>query len=395
MPGNNNNRNIHTACPVALWFALALCALPVHGAAQTELLTAFAGALPAIPAADPDDPAFAAYREGYNLILEERWEDARKKFAELMRRHPGSAYLDDATYWTAFSWKQSDRRKAIEAYRRFVRDHPRSTYLDDAVADLQLLEVADELQRVRQQLRTLDPPREFRVRVPAEFRRLEEEFARQVHSHEGQARGRLQISREGDTLLARTPEFQFRLQLTREKADPATQLQLKVLQALREGGDDPRTGQVLRQIALDGKHPAPLRLSALYILAESHVHDNRNVFLEVARGDTNEEVQRTAIELIARSGPERRHSVEQLIQLFRTFDGMPRTSGNRGASTGPLGTTLYAIAAIGDQRATEFLADVARSHPDYAIRGDAVFYLGTIGSENARAALLRLLQKTP
>jgi hypothetical protein len=392
MPGNKNNGKRRTACPVALWCALALGVLPVHGAAQTELLTAFAGAPPAIPAADPDDPAFATYREGYNLILEERWEDARKKFAELMRRHPGSAYLDDATYWTAFSWKQSDRRKAMEAYRRFVRNHPRSTYLDDAVADLQLLEVEEELNRVRQQLRTPDPPREFRVRIPAEFRRLEEEFARQVHSHEGLAWGRMQISREGDTLLARTHELQFRLQAIREKADQKTELQLKVLQALLEGGDDPRNGQALRRIALDGKHPAPLRLSALYILAESHAHDNQKVFWEVARGDTNEEVQRTAIELIARSGPGRRQSVEQLIRLFRAFTD---TTGTREVSSGRLGATLYAIATIGDERATEFLAEVARSHPDYAIRGDAVFYLGTIGSENARAALLRLLQKTP
>jgi len=392
MPDNKNNRRTHTACAIALWFALALGALPVHVAAQTELLTAFAEAPPGIPAADPDDPAFAVYREGYNLILEERWEDARKKFAELVRRHPRSAYLDEASYWTAFSWKQSDRRKAMEAYQRFVRDYPRSTYLDDAVADLQLLEVEEELHRVRQQLRAPEPPPEFRVRIPEEFRRLEEEFARQIQSHEELARSRLQISREGDSLLARIPELHVRLHVTREKTDPETRLQLEVLQALSEGGDDPRTGQALREFVLDRKHPAPLRISALYILAESHVHDNQKVFLEVARGDTNEEIQRTAIELIARSGRGRRQSVEQLIELFRTFDG---TSLTPGSSTGRLGTTLYAIATIGDERATEFLADVARSHPNYAIRGDAVFYLGTIGSENARAALLRLLERTP
>lgn len=392
MPGNTNNRRTHTGCAIAFWCAVALGALPIHVAAQTELRTAFAEVPIGIPAADPDDPAFAVYREGYNLILEERWEDARKKFAELVRRHPRSAYLDDASYWTAFSWKQSDRRLAMEAYQRFVREYPRSTYLDDAVADLQLLEVEEELHRVRQQLRAPEPPREFRVRIPEEFRRLEEEFTRQLHSHEGQTRGRLQVSREGDTLLARAPEFHFRLHVTREKADPETRLQLEILQALSEGGDDPRTGQALREIVLDRKHPAPLRISALYILSESHAHDNQKFFLEVARGDTNEEIQRTAIELIARSGRERRRSVEQLIELFRTFDG---TSGTPGSSTGRLGTTLYAIASIGDERATEFLAEVARSHPHYAIRGDAVFYLGTIGSENARTALLRLLQRTP
>ncbi len=395
MPRNWNNRNIRAGWGIWLWFAVMLGVSPPGIAARTDQPAMSAGAQPAIPAADPDDPAFAVYRDGYNLILEERWEDARKAFAELIRRHPHSTYLDDAAYWTAFSWKQTDRRKAMDAYRRFVRNHQQSRYLDDAFADLQLLEVEEELHRVRQQLRAPEALREFRVRIPQELRRKEEEFARQLRLHEVPGREPLEISREGDTLLARIPEFHVRLRFTQETVDPETRLQLKVLQALREGGDDARTGPALREIVLDRKHPVPLRMSALQILAGSHAHENQKVFLEVARSDTNEEIQRTAIELIARSGPERRHSVEQLIQLFRAFDGVPSTSGTRGTSRGPLGTTLYAIATVGDQRATEFLADVARSHPDYAIRGEAVFYLGTIGSEGARAALLRLLEKTP
>jgi hypothetical protein len=392
MPGNRKNRRIRTGYGNVLWFAVMLWALPVHVAAQSERPVVFAEAPSGMPAADPDDPAFAAYREGYNLVLEERWEDARRKFAELIRRHPHSIYLDDAQYWTAFSWKQTDPRKAMEAYQQFVRDYPRSTYLDDAVADLQLLQVEEELHRVRQQLRTAEPPRELRVRIPEEFRRLEAEFTRQLQLHEMQSRSGLQILRKGDTLLARTPEVRFRLQVTHEETDPETRLQMKVLQSLGEGGDDPRTEQVLREMVRDRKHPAPLRISALYMLAGSHAHDNQKVFVEVARGDTNEEIQRTAIELIARSGRERRRSVEQLIELFHMFDS---TAGTSGSSTGRLGTTLYAIATIGDERATEFLAEVAQSHPSYAIRGDAVFYLGTIGSESARTALLRLLQKNP
>jgi hypothetical protein len=398
MPGNRNSRNMRAGrgiglrCGIGLWFTMVLGVPPAHVAAQTEQLAMFAGPPPGAPATHPDDPAFAVYRDGYNLILDERWEAARKVFDELIRLHPRSMYRDDAAYWTAFSWKHTDRRKAMEAYRRFVRDHPQSRYMDDAFADLQLLEVEEELHRVRQQLRAPEMPREIRVRIPQELRRMEAEFTRQLRAEGAPGRERMEISREGDTLLARIPEFHFRLQFTQESADPETRLQLKVLQALSERGDDPRTAQALQEIVLDRKHPAPLRVSALHMLAGSHVHDHQKVFLEVARNDTSEEIQRTAIELLARSGPERRHSVEQLIQLFRVFDGTP---GTRGASHGRLGTTLYAIATIGDQRATEFLADVARSHPDEAIRGDAVFYLGTIGSESAREALLRLLEKTP
>jgi HEAT repeat protein len=52
---------------------------------------------------------------------------------------------------------------------------------------------------------------------------------------------------------------------------------------------------------------------------------------------------------------------------------------------------LFSIATIGDERATDFLADIARSHRDEDLRSTAVFYLGTMGTERSRAALIRVL----
>ena len=36
---------------------------------------------------DQNDPAFAAYRKGYQLILDERWSEARKEFAAMLAKH--------------------------------------------------------------------------------------------------------------------------------------------------------------------------------------------------------------------------------------------------------------------------------------------------------------------
>ncbi|MER3523613.1 MAG: hypothetical protein C4326_05965 [Ignavibacteria bacterium] len=53
---------------------------------------------------------------------------------------------------------------------------------------------------------------------------------------------------------------------------------------------------------------------------------------------------------------------------------------------------MYAIAEIGNEKAVDFLASVARTHERVELRSDAVYYLGSIGSEKSRAALLRILK---
>ena len=56
------------------------------------------------PAPDPQaDPAYASYREGYGLILDEKWEEARRRFRELISKHPDSRYVEDAQYWSAYA----------------------------------------------------------------------------------------------------------------------------------------------------------------------------------------------------------------------------------------------------------------------------------------------------
>jgi HEAT repeat protein len=57
-----------------------------------------------------------------------------------------------------------------------------------------------------------------------------------------------------------------------------------------------------------------------------------------------------------------------------------------------LSTTLYALAVIGDDRAIDFVAQVARSSKNRPLRDDAIFYLGNIGTDRARQALLKIVK---
>jgi len=82
-----------------------------------------------------DDPGYKMYKEGYNLILEESWSKARKKFSELLGEYPKSKYADDARYWSAYALKHTDRKEAVEAYRTFINEYPKSSYYDEAFND--------------------------------------------------------------------------------------------------------------------------------------------------------------------------------------------------------------------------------------------------------------------
>jgi len=55
-------------------------------------------------------------------------------------------------------------------------------------------------------------------------------------------------------------------------------------------------------------------------------------------------------------------------------------------------TIFYTIADIGNDKAVDFLINVARDNKDYELRSQAIYYLGNIGGEKARVALYDILK---
>ena len=336
---------------------------------------------------EADDPAYALYREGYRAILEERWSVARKHFAEMRKRFPNSRYRDEADYWTAFSWKHDDWTKARAAYEKIIREHPGSAYLGDAIADLGMLEIEAALANVPHPPPSLQSvEQEVRIRIPEELQRIEHEI-KLIARTAGQQGGHVMVIREGDTLLARLPRAPLRITLMPPDAyDPDVQIRLGALDAMVAGKRDESTFDALHDIALDTGQPVPIRRVALNSLTGFPHKDPGAVFLAVADHDTNETIQRIAIELFARSNRSRSDRSERLIDMFRRFE---KSGAKR---EGALSTTLYALAAIGDDRATEFIATIARSGKSNALRNDAIYYLGNIGTDRARHALFKIVR---
>lgn len=318
-----------------------------------------------------DDPGYTLYKEGYNLILEEQWEKARKVFAELLSKHKKSEYVDDAAYWSAYALKYLDRKRAKDEYRRFVKEYTGSRYYDDAVADM------TQLDRVF----VTTVPRGSAVSVYARpdshsyaytYAPFQRQFERVIRRH---TRSLSRMHMPG-SLFPFAP-------LKTEKLDKETELKMEALYALGETREDQTSFQTLRDVASDESQPLPLREAALDALSNFRKFDVLSLFVDIARNDTSRRLQNFAVDYITEVSKDKNKSVDVLIDLFNT---LPKNREEQAA------TIFYSIAEVGNEKAVDFLTTVALSHNNYDLRAEAVYYLGNIGGERARNALYKILK---
>jgi tetratricopeptide (TPR) repeat protein len=308
-----------------------------------------------------NDPAYTTYKEGYALILKEEWTDARKKFAALLSRHPDSEYADDASYWSAYALMHIDKKKARDAYQAFIEKNSESSYYDDAVADLAQIGGATPVPGA-------PVAWSYGVSTGPDMRRMERELrkaSRSMHVMTVPPMRGMAWNVMGD-----------------EELDQNTRLKMEALYALGENREDDQAYQTLKTIALDTKQAGPLRRAALDGLAGFTRHDVLPVCAEIAKTDTSLEIQAYAIDVIGQA-KDRGKSIQILIDLFNQLPPDRKES---------METVFYSIAEVGNDRAVDFLKQVALTHKNFDLRRDAVYYLGSIGGERARAALYEILK---
>lgn len=359
-----------------LLFLLTLsCACAVRVAAQEtqaiDLAVSWAYTHPT-GGDDTKDPAHREYREGYQLILGEKWSDARAKFKSMLAKYPKSAYRDDAEYWSAYALMHTNAQEAARAYRQFIKANARSRYYDDAVADLTSLTLSAPV------VVTVPPGDHFEthvgssmtVTVAPSMKRLERQLRREAREF-----SRLRVAKIFPPLPMRVAE--------EEKLDPKTQLKMEALLALGDTKNDEKAYVTLKEVALDPAQAQPLREAAMESLAGLTSGDPIPVFVEIARSDTNADIQSFAIDYIGESSIDGQRKVSLLMDLYQSLPQQRKDQRE---------TIFYAIADVGNDTAVDFLSHIALTSDDYNLRRDAVYYLGSIGGEKARSALYEILK---
>lgn len=382
--------SILTVC-VVLTLAPMLKASPRQSFPQAEIFRIAPEAPAPMPflaaAGDEKDPGYKLYKAGYKLILDEKWDEARKQFAEVVDKHPKSAYLDACKYWTAFALKHTDRKRAIDAYTKFVKDFPHSEYYDDAVADLgQLNDVliidssvrsAPSVVHIGRGEHGFETPNGWVVGSGRSF--LGPHFDR----------GMIRLSRSlrrmshGLGRITPVPVPIIEGERSQDELDPQTKLKLDALYALGDSPEDSSSFKAVKDIAVDRRQPQELRTAAMDVLADFKRFDLLPIYLEIAKGDTSEEMQTTAIDYIGEISTNKAKAVETLAELYASVPASRRDQRS---------ALLASIAEIGNDAAIDFLTKIARSDASYDVRSEAVYYLGSIGGKKARAALYEILQ---
>ncbi len=325
---------------------------------------------------DQDGPDQTIYKKGYDLVLDEKWDAARKQFADLLDKYPKSNYADDARYWSAYALMHTDLKKALTTYKEFVNKYPKSTYYDDAVADLANVQAQLDMATAQQNLDSLGHHGMVYVPQPVIAPDMRELDSKMRLLDKNMRRMRLHFPR-GFAIPA-TP-----FMTDEKKLDARTRLKLDALQALGDNTEDPKAFATLKDIALDRKQPVVLRKEALNVLCDFEKQDIDAVCMDVVRNDTSTQMQVVAIENIGHSGKDKDKTVETLSQLYSS---LPTTREEQRSAA------LYRIADIGNDRAVDFLTKVAKNDSDYDMRSDAVYYLGNIGGDKARAVLYEILK---
>lgn len=329
---------------------------------------------------DEKDPGYATYKEGYALILSDRWSEAMKKMAEIKNKFPKSAYIDDAAYWSAYAQKRLDPKKGAAAYEKFLSDYPESSYADDAMADMEssftmITTPGAKNVKVRRAPHAYSYSFGSTMRASEQAMRVSKQAMREVERS---------MRRAGRVMTPRPPMGLFSEGEEKErKIDPQTRLKLAALQALGESENDKDAFAALKDVALDKSQPEVLRITAINSLQDFKKFDVQPVLVDVARSDASENVQLAAITTLGDLGGDKNKSVDALISLFNSY---PKQKEKH------LESTLYAIADVGNDKAVDFLVKVATSSENIDLRSDAVYYLGNIGNEKSRAALMQILK---
>jgi hypothetical protein len=326
------------------------------------------------PGDNQGDPGYALYKEGYALVMEERWKEARARFSDLIAKYGKSDYLDDAKYWSAFCLKHTSPKDAVAAYKKFIETYRSSSYYDDAVADLQDLERGPgEAHSVGVAVNV--PPVNVSVALPS--------MASSMRSLNRQLRVAMRGVPRPFGVSAGSPIAVAGRPLEPEKLDEKTQLKIEALGALGENEDD-ESFAALREIAVNPRQHRAVREAALDGLSGMSKHDVLPVLVEVARKDTAGDLSSRAIDIIGSLNIDRNRRVSTLEEIFRSIPAS-RLEDRQAV--------IYAVANVGNDRAIEFLKTVALGDGEVELRKDAVYFLGSIGTPRSRQALQEILKQ--
>jgi hypothetical protein len=379
-----------------------------------------------------EGPVDRAARELVNVGLkfydQFRYADAERTFREVIQKYPKSAIADKAGYYLIRTLSQTGKRlEALEQINAFSKSYPKSTWNAD-------------VQEIKLKLTNQVPPRAEAILLrqvppappppPAPVARTIEFVSTAVPAPPGPP-------------APATPRAPFRV--APQNLDPQISWQQEVMRAFFRNDADRAIQIAMERLKADMADPVVL--STLDAVAQSASAQALPFLLDVAKNSPNMRGRKDAIFFMSQSPGNKDAVVDTLTGLLPTMTdddldavtfalGQIRTekalntlagisrdknrsekvrnlallwigqSGapnrvallddiykNSGDSMQLRMQILFALSQTHDPQAISILANIAASDPDFALRRQAVMWLGQMKSPEATQALENLLRK--
>lgn len=314
----------------------------------------------------------AIINEGRDLIADQEWEDAAKKFGDYIKKYPNGKEVDAALYWLSYALVKDERiDEANRAIERLIAQFPKSRWRRDAEA-------------LRLQTPTRTPPSNI-GKLPDEEQAIALQALFQGNPERGAAMC-AEVLRRPDasrklkemavTLLGQHGSAQSRnllVEIARGNSD--SHLRKTAIFWLGQT-DDESVLDLLKELAAstDGE----VAQGAVFAISQHHSPRADTILTEMARAGSSRRQREEAIFWISqRDTP---GNDDLLIQIFES-----------DKDTQIRKRVIFALTQRHSEAARVKLFEIARSAADRESREDAIFWVGQRGDDQAADELIRLL----
>jgi HEAT repeat protein len=326
-----------------------------------------------------NSPSMQVFREGRDLIEQERWPQAAEKFRTFVKQYPQDKNLDAALYWLAYALKKQGRfQEAAQHLDRLTKEFPRSSWTNEAEA--MLTEIAPQLgnQRVIQEGLNNDNDEMKIVALQSLFEANPERAMNYVAEIlKPGSKASKELKEAAVSLLGSHGGKQaipLLLDIARNQTDP--ELRQTAIHRLGEEGGESVIDDLTK--LYDAERNMEVKAGILHALGEIPGARAHGKLLNIARNSGEDpELRQAAIHYLSEYDVD--SALEDLMKIYAAEH-----------DTEIRGQILHALSEMDDPRALAQLLEIARHGDDVELRRMAIHRLGEKYSEPVVDELMKM-----
>jgi HEAT repeat protein len=328
-----------------------------------------------------NSPSMQVFREGRDLIEQERWPQAAEKFRNFSKQFPQDKNLDAALYWLAYALKKQGKfQEAAQNLDHLMKEFPRSTWTNEAEA--MLTEIAPQLgnQRVIDEGLNKDDDEIKIVALQSLFEANPERAIGYVaEMFKPGSKASRNLKEAAVSLLGSHGGKQaipLLLDIARNQSDP--ELRQIAIHHLGEEGGESAIDELMK--LYDAERNTEVKEQIIHALSEIQNPRARRKLLDIARnGGEDMDLRRAAIHKLGEA--EENSALEDLMKIYAA----ERNTEIRQQ-------ILHALSEMNDPHALDQLLEIARHGDDTELRKFAIHRLGEKNDPAIFDALLKIYE---